>query len=340
MSRSEIEPLELHLNEPFRIAHGTSTMRTNALVSLGGSYGEAALPPYYPSSVDDIEAYVDSLNVDWLLAAPRHAIRQRIRKLPRGPMPALAAVDMALLDVWARLFDSPLYALLGLDVTATPLSMYSLPIPESIEDHVQKLASFSSTAMLKLKLGSGDLAFDLEIARATRAGFGGKICADANGAWSIPAAIDILPKLFSHGFEFVEQPIAPDEIDDWHVLRRMTRKPLPLLLADESVSTAEDILGLAGAADGVNLKLAKCGGIVRTLDLISLARSLEMKVMLGCMIESSLALTAATHLAGLVDYVDLDAALYLKEDPFNGMQFNNGRVTLPHRPGIGAIRIH
>jgi L-alanine-DL-glutamate epimerase-like enolase superfamily enzyme len=339
MNSIKTEPLELQLNVPFRIAHGTSTMRTNALIRLGNSYGEAALPPYYPSSVADIEAYVDSLNIDWLLSAPRHAIRQRIGKLPPGPMPALAAVDMALLDIWARLFDSPLYALLGLDISTCPMSMRSLPIPESVDSHVQKLAKFNSTSMLKLKLGSGDLAFDLEIARSTRAAFGGQICADANGAWSIPEALDILPKLFSHGLAFVEQPIAAAELDDWHVLRRMTRKPLPLLLADESVSTAEDIIGLAGAADGVNLKLAKCGGIVRTLDLISLARSLDMKVMLGCMIESSLALTAAAHLAGLVDYLDLDAALYLQRDPFHGMQFNDGRVTLPQRSGIGAIRI-
>ena len=114
---------------------------------------------------------------------------------------------------------------------------------------------------------------------------------------------------------------------------------LPALIADESIKNSEDLLALSGAADGVNLKLSKCGGILKTLDLVSLARSLDMTVMIGCMIESSLATTAAAHIAALADFVDLDGITYLAEDPFQGMTYDKGRIGLSEQPGLGVFDV-
>lgn len=331
------DPLDLELSRPFRIAHGTSTKRCNALVRVGDSMGEAALPPYYPTRVSDVVTYTSSLELN----VPDHnipiSLYGMIRDLPPGPPAAMAAVDMALHDLWGKSLQQPLFRLFGLDPADIPVSTYALSIPLSESELRETIRSVSDYPFLKLKLGSGDLEFDEAVVRITREIYPGRLCVDANSAWSIPQALEIIPRLSRYDLDFVEQPIPYTNIDDWHLLRRMLRGTIPPLIADESVHAVEDIIALAGAADGVNLKLAKCGGIQRVRELIVLARALDMSVMLGCMIESSLALTAAAHLAPLVDYLDLDGLLHLASDPFEGLEFDRGRITLPDRPGIGAL---
>jgi len=335
-----VEPLELRLKTPFRIAHGSSSVRHNALIRVGDFFGEAALPPYYTARIEDVENYVQSIDFDKLLATPRYGIPQRIQQIPDGPGTAMAAVDMLLYDAWAKSMGFPLYALLGLNIERIPSSMFTLSIPTSIDDHARALDSLLDVPMLKLKLGSGNMDYDEEIVRTTRSIFKGRLCVDANSRWGIPEALQILPELFTLNVEFVEQPILAEDIDDWHILKRMQKHQVPALIADESIKNAEDVLALAGAADGVNLKLSKCGGIRRTLDLITLARSLDMTVMLGCMIESSLAITAAAHISSLADYIDLDGILHLAEDPFRGMKYDVGKITLSDKPGLGVFQIH
>jgi len=157
---------------------------------------------------------------------------------------------------------------------------------------------------------------------------------DANAAWSVEQALRLIPQLAELGVELVEQPLA---VDDVNGLRQLKAAQLPLLIvADESVKTAADVVRLADAVDGVNIKLMKTGGIQGALTAIHTARSCGLKVMLGCMVESSLGATAAAHLAGLADWIDLDGPLLIANDPFVGVRFDGAQLTLPESPGLGV----
>lgn len=336
MMTVSVEPLVLDLTSPFRIAHGTSTERCNALVRIGSSFGEAALPPYYQTRVADVEEYVQSLDFSFISNPQDIAIEKILSSLPPGPAPAMAAVDMAIYDIWGKGLGQPLYRLFGFTRVLRLKSTYALSIPRNESEWRETLSTVSEYPALKLKLGSGDLEFDEAIVRTAREMYAGDLCVDANSAWSIPDAVKIIPRLRQFDLQFVEQPISYNDIDDWHLLRRLLPKPGVPLIADESVRTTDDVIALAGAADGVNLKLAKCGGIRKVRELITVARALDMSVMLGCMIESSLALTAAAHLAPLADFLDLDATLHLANDPFSGLRFDLGNIHLPKGPGLGV----
>ncbi|NBC16970.1 MAG: dipeptide epimerase [Bacteroidetes bacterium] len=331
-----ITPLPLHLSAPFTIAHGTSTRRTNALVQIGGGWGEGALPPYYPHRLDDIAGYVRALPDDLLTGDAALHLEHALDRLPDGPEPARAAVDMALHDRWARQLGHPLYRLWGLDPADSPLSSYTLAIPASEDALREQLAALRGFPILKLKLGTGSLETDEAIVRIARDTTSARLCVDANGAWSVDHAARIIPRLAACEVLFVEQPIPDEATADWKHLRQQLPADAPPLIADESVQTSTDVLRLHDAVDGVNVKLAKAGGLREARRMIGLARTLELRVMIGCMIESSLALTAAAHLAPLADYADLDAFLLIDDDPFVGATMQQGRLTLPERPGLGV----
>lgn len=332
-----VQTLTLRLHTPFRIAHGTSTERQNVLVRLGEGLGEGALPPYYGHALREVVAYVQGLDADALLATDPPPLTHLLDDLPPGPAPARAAVDIALHDHWARRLGQPLYRLWGLDPHRMPPSARTLGIPEHPAELQRTLAPLTDPPLLKLKLGTGDPARDLALVRRVRAETTAPLCVDANGAWSLREAAALIPKLAEHEPVFIEQPIPAEEADAWHLLRRLLPRGMPPLIADESARTADDVILLAGAANGVNVKLSKAGGLAEARRMITLARALDMKVLLGCMIESSVGLTAAAHLAPLADFLDLDGTLFLADDPFDGLTFDNGRITLPDRPGHGAI---
>jgi L-alanine-DL-glutamate epimerase-like enolase superfamily enzyme len=338
MMSLSVEPLLLHLKTPFRIAHGTSTTRQNVLVRLGDGVGEGALPPYYPYDFADVRAYLEALDADSLLADP-FVLEDALDHLPPGPAPALAAIDIALHDHWAKQLGYPLYQLWGLNPARAPVSSVTLSIPDDEEHLRRQIQDFADFPILKLKLGAGDIAKDEAIVRAARRVTDAQICVDANGAWSVEEAAVIIPRLAGYNVQFVEQPLGVDPHEDWLRLRERLPADAPPLFADESIQTASDILALRGAIDGVNLKLTKAGGLRGTRRLLTLARSLGLQVMLGCMIESSVALTAAAHLAPLVDYADLDGYLLLAHDPFRGVTMDRGRIQLPTSPGLGCIAV-
>ena len=162
-----------------------------------------------------------------------------------------------------------------------------------------------------------------------------RFCVDANCGWTAQEAGYIIPLLGELGVIFVEQPVASDHISVWRELGQILQGHHPPLIADESVQGIDSIVPLVGLVDGISIKLAKCGGLGPARQMIAVARAMGMKVLLSCMVESSVAVTAAAHLAPLVDYVDLDAPLLITNDPYRGMQMIGGQVHLPNGPGLG-----
>ncbi|MBO6576410.1 MAG: hypothetical protein JJ896_16985 [Rhodothermales bacterium] len=327
------EPLVLKLARPFRIAHGVSAERTNVLVRLGEAVGEAGLPPYLGVGYPEVAAWLDGVKLpEWNPDSPP-PIRTWISNLPDGPAAARCALDLALHDWWAQAAGQPLHAMLGLDPSAAPASYRTVGIPET-----GAAPTLPEGDRLKLKLGSGDTDEDVRVARTVRLTRPeAELCVDANGGWSIPEAVRIIPQLAELKVSFIEQPIAQTDPEDWHLLRRLLAPSgRPPLIADESAHTVDDLIALAGAADGVNVKLAKCGGIAATLKLIDMARALDMQVVLGCMVESAVAITAAAHLASLADFTDLDGAELIANPPFEGVALVDGHPRLPVAPGIGV----
>jgi len=184
--------------------------------------------------------------------------------------------------------------------------------------------------ILKVKLGTDH---DVEVLRTIRETTDREIRVDANCGWTVKQAIAMLPVLQEFGVTVLEQPLPPDQIDG---LGEITRRASIPVIADESCETAADIPPLVGKVDGINIKLAKCGGLREALRMIAVARAHGMVVMVGCMIESSLAITAAAHFTPLVDIVDLDGAALLANDPFLGATIHGGQVALPDGPGLGV----
>lgn len=332
------EPITLHLKTPFRIAHGTSTARHNVLVHLGDSVGEGALAPYYDHSQAEAVAYLQNLDLDALLGDDSLALEEVLDRLPPGPAPARAAIDIALHDHWARQLGQPLYRLWGLNPARAPLSSLTLSIAQDEDELRRRVRAAEGFPILKLKLGTGDLEADEAIVRLVRQETDAHLCVDANSAWSVKEAAYITPRLASYGLLFVEQPIPRADVEDWHRLRRLLPHDLPPLIADESVRQADDILALAGAADGINIKLSKAGGLREARRMITLSRVLGMQVMLGCMVESSVGITAAAHLAPMVDFADLDGNLDVANDPYVGVIMETGRLSLPSGAGLGVVR--
>ena len=330
------EPLELHLKTPFRIAHGASTTRTNVLVRLGDGVGEGALPPYYPYRFADVAAYLEALDPDALLGPDPSALEDALDRLPPGPAPARAALDIALHDHWGKHLGQPLYRLWGLNPARAPASSVTLSIPETLDILRQQIQTLDGFPILKLKLGTGSTERDEALVRTAREATHAHLCVDANCAWTVDEAARIIPRLAAYDLLFVEQPLPQDDHDAWSRLRRRLPADAPPLFADESLQTPADILILADAVDGINIKLAKAGGLRTARRMITLARTLGLQVMLGCMIESAVALTAAAHLAPLIDFADLDSYLYLANDPFEGATLDRGRIQLPGGPGLGV----
>ena len=345
--RLTCRPLPLPLATPFRTAHGASRKRTNALVELADAdgrsfFGEGALPPYYPHDVADVQRYVDALDPEALLDGPPFALDAQLGRLPAGgPAPARCAVDLALHDRWATHRGAPLYELLGLDPAGAPPSSVTISLPSGDPDELREAArARRSASVLKLKLGAGSIEADERAVRIVQSETDAALAVDANEAWTVEEAAALIPRLAD--LHFIEEPLRKRTPAAWRALRERLSEhtaPLPPLLADESVQRAADVVELASAVDGVNVKLAKAGGLAGARRWIAVAQALGLKVLLGCMIASSLAVTAAAHLAPQADFADLDGALSLSDDPFAGVTLaDDGRLHLPQRPGLGTTR--
>lgn len=323
------------LKTPFRVSHGTSDTRTNLWIRLGEGVGEAALVPYYPYTREQLEASLRALDVQALLAAP--SLQDALEAIAHLPAPARCAVDLALHDAWGKHLGVPLHAAWGLNPSRIPPSSYTLGIPPDLATSRDRVSALAHLPVLKLKLGSGDVAFDLAVVREAKALTSAQIGVDANSAWSVDEAVELIPHLADLGVIYVEQPLAKADHSQWHRLRERLPNGLPPLIADESVQSVRDIVALYGAADGINMKIAKAGGLAGGRRWIEAARGLGMCVLVGCMVESRIAISGAAHLAPLADFCDLDGMVLIREDGLEeGVRWTNGQLTYATLPGLGV----
>ncbi len=321
----------LQLRHTFRLARGDSDSRRVLMVEIEHDglvgRGEAAPIARYGQDVDSAARAAEEMvaHLDDVRAFDEAAARVAVP----GEPAAEAAIDMALRDLAGKRLGVPLYQLMGIDPGTMPVTSFTIGMdtPEIVEQKVREAEGF---AVFKVKMGSKD---DQRVLETVRSVTNRPVRVDANEGWTLRDAIERLDWLQKMGVELVEQPLPSHQHREMCELRE--RSPLPLF-ADESVARAEDIPRLAEAFDGINIKLMKCGGIGEAMRMIHVARAHGMKIMLGCMVESSMAITAAAHLAPLVDYADLDGNLLITNDPYIGAEVREGRLVLPSEPGLGV----
>ncbi|HET7224521.1 MAG TPA: dipeptide epimerase [Candidatus Eisenbacteria bacterium] len=328
------EPLPLSTAFEFRISAGARQHYTNTLVRIEHDglvgLGEASPSHYYGESPElvpaALEAWRGCLGDDPFAL---DAIERRMHDTLRDHGAAHAAIEMALHDWIGRRLGQPVWRLLGLDRARTPISCVTLGLasPEEMERKLETVAHFPA---IKVKLGAPG---DVDNLRRVRARYKGRLRVDANTAWSAADAVRVLRAIEPLDIELVEQPVAREDLDGLRWVRERVGIPV---FADECVHHAGDIANLVGRVDGVNLKIMKAGGIREMLRTLHAARAHGLQVMLGSMVESSLALSAAAQIAPLADHLDLDGHWLLAEDPFDGAPREAGVIALSDRPGLGV----
>jgi len=324
------------MRHPFTIAHGTTTIQHNLLVELSQDgvtgYGEGASADAYP------EFTAGSMRAALEAARPQIE-RERLDDPPQlwdRLLPALGhnrfalcALDEAAHDLWGKLRGAPVWKLWGLELRNLPLSNYTIGI-DPVEKMVAKMKEFDGWPIYKIKLGTpDDLAIVRELRRHTQAIFR----VDANTAWTPDQAIAFAPELKRLGVEFIEQPL---KAADWEGMRRVFRQSALPVIADESCLIEEDVPCCAGFFHGINVKLTKAGGLTPARRMIGRARELGLKVMVGCMSESSVGISAIGQLLPLLDYVDMDGATLIARDVASGVHLEKGRAVYPEENGNGV----
>lgn len=331
--RIEAKPLDLKLTVPFRISRGVQEISPNVVVQVQhgeySGYGEASPTEYYGESPESVIACIamfashlgdNPFVIEDILDALDHVI---------GLNPsAKAAVDMALYDLMGKVLNVPLYKLLGLNPARAAHTSFTIGL-DTPANMAKKALAARDYPILKIKVGTKH---DLDIIKAIREVSDATLRVDANTGWTPKEAIKMINELAPYNIEFVEQPVPAHDLEGLRLIRENV--PLPII-ADESCVTVEDIPRVVGCVDGINIKLMKCGGIRNALKMIRTARAHNLQIMIGCMIESSIAITAAASLTPLVDYADLDGNLLVDNDPYTGVTVEKGKLVLPDRPGLG-----
>ncbi len=335
------EPVSLDTKHTFKIAREdlTGDKFDNVIVRLEHegveAWGEAAPFFIYGDNQRTVIAALETWKPfieRWQDPWQGEAMMAELDSVLERNFAAKSAIDCALYDLQGKLAELPVYRMLGLSHDAVPVSSFTIGM-DSAEVVRQKVREAASCPVLKIKVGGpGDVEV-LEVVR--REAPEATIRVDANCGWEPHQALKMIHRLADQGVEFVEQPLSADNLEGQRWLYQ--RSPLPLM-ADESCERLEDIKHCVGRFDMINIKLSKCGGLRHALKMIGAARAHNLEIMLGCMLESSIQITAAAQISPLVDYADLDGAALLAEDPFTGVGFDNGKLVLPHGPGLGVER--
>ena len=325
----------IHCTHPFGISRSTHAYYDIVYIYLEGEgitgRGEAAPSGRYDEFTDDILNVLKSgISLPESMSDPV-AFSDIVLAQCKGIKALEVAFSMAILDWWCQMEAMPLYQYLDADPSIAPKTSYTISIgdPDLIPDKVHEGMPY---AILKVKLGIG-LSEDKAMMNAIREHTDKLIRVDANEGWDLSTGIEMCKWLADQNVEFVEQPFKSTNLTDTAELR--SKSPLPLI-ADENSLYSGDIPGIEGVFDGINIKLMKCGSIFEAQKMIQMARERNMQIMLGCMIESSVGITAAAHLSPLVDYADIDGNLLLNNDPYSGVLVEDGYLKLPGGSGLGV----
>jgi len=333
------QPYTLELRHAFTTATMSRTSTPAMLVEVERDgligYGEAAMPPYLGESQASATAFftraaplLDGLADPFQL----EDILPAIDALAPGNPAAKAALDIALHDWIGKRLGAPWFRLWGLDPVKTPVTSFTIGI-DTADVVRQKPRAADIYKIIKVKLGREN---DREMIETIRSVTDKPITVDANQGWTDRSqALHMIEWLAGRGVVFIEQPMPKAQLDDTAWLH--DRSPLPLI-ADENCQRLADVTRLVGAFHGINIKLMKCTGLREAHKMITLARAHGLKTMLGCMTETSCAISAAAQLSPLVDWADLDGAVLISNDPFDGATIVDGKITLSNRPGIGATK--
>ena len=332
------EVLTVHTTVPFVIARGGYPDHRVVKITLRDSdgtvgWGEAAPNKFYGETPETAIAALERLKplVEACDPFQLESLEAQMNAALRNNGSVKSAVSMAAHDIVGKRLGVPVWKLWGLDPAKAPLSSFTIAIAPDNKELVKRVKAAAEFPVLKIKLGTDR---DEEIVRTVRDAAPDKVLrVDANAAWSPKHALTMIDLLKELGIEYVEQPVAATDLDGLAFVRE--RSSLPIV-ADESCVVAADVARLAGIVDGINIKLSKCGGLREALRMIATARAHGMLVMAGCMIETSLAITAAAHFAPLLDYADFDGAALLSDDPHAGATIHGGRIGIPNEPGLGV----
>lgn len=331
-------PYELQLKHVFTVATNSRTTTPVVLTSMEydgvTGFGEASMPPYLGESHEsvlnflskvDLEQFSDPFLIEDIL--------DYIEGVMPGNYAAKASLDIALHDLTGKLLGQPWFRLWGLNPEKTPLTSFTIGI-DTADVVREKTLEASAFKLLKIKLGRDN---DREMIETVRSVTDVPIFVDVNQGWKDRNyALEMAHFLNENHAEFIEQPMPKEQIDDIAWLTE--RSPLPIV-ADEALQTVDQLLGMKSIYSGINIKLMKCGGMHAAYKMITMARQMGMKILIGCMTETSCAVSAAAQLSPLVDWADLDGNLLIANDIYEGMTVVDGRVKLPVRPGIGIIEI-
>lgn len=331
-------PYDLQLRHTFTIANSSRKNTPDVLTRLEFEgvvgYGEASMPPYLGESIETVTRFLSSLDLNQFTDPfQMDDILQYVDSVMPGNTAAKAAVDIALHDLVGKLMKQPWYKIWGFDAADTPNTSFTIGIdtPEVVRQKVTEAAPYK---ILKVKLGQ---ATDREMIETIRSITDRPLCVDVNQGWTDRVkALETIHWLKECGVVFVEQPMPKTAIDDMAWLTQ--HSPLPTI-ADESLQRLPDVIKAKGVYSGINIKLMKCTGMREAHQMLTLAHSLDMKVMIGCMTETSCAISAAAQLAPKAHWADLDGNLLISNDPYSGMQIVDGKVTLIDQPGIGIKKV-
>jgi L-alanine-DL-glutamate epimerase-like enolase superfamily enzyme len=331
-------PYTLELKHVFTIATNSRTTTAVMLTQIEyedfTGYGEASMPPYLGESHKTATAFLSKVDLSkYENPFELETILADIDAIAPGNPAAKASVDIALHDLLGKMMNQPWYNIWGFNKNKTPYTSFTIGI-DTADVVRQKTKEAAEFKILKVKLG---LNTDKMMIETIRSVTDKPICVDVNQGWKDrAAALDMIHWLKEKGVVFVEQPMPKERVDDLAWLTE--RSPLPIF-GDEGVQRLPDVKKAVGVYNGINIKLMKSTGMREAHKMLVLARALGMKVMLGCMVESSCAISAASHLSPMVDFADLDGALLISNDVFDGTKIIDGKVTLTDRPGIGVRKL-
>jgi L-alanine-DL-glutamate epimerase-like enolase superfamily enzyme len=335
VSKIEFDVKRLNLRHTWTTVMSSSDYRDTFFVKLTrdgiSGIGEGAPIVRYKESAESAQQALSSIHALLESSDPWHfrSLLNEVSRRVEGEYAAKAALDLALLDWAGQKLGIPVYKLLGLNPKDAPLTTFSIGIddPATTRKKVEEAAAFP---VLKIKVGLGK---DEATIEAVRAVTNKPLRTDANEGYKTKEeAVERINFLEKHGVELIEQPLAASNLEDMNWIRKRVHMPI---FADEACLHLNDVPKVAPHFDGINVKVDKAGGLLAAMRMIELAHSLGLKVMIGCMVSSSVAVTAAAHLSPLVDYADLDGNLLIKNDPYEGVLVENGKLVLPDRPGLG-----